>query len=152
MYRKAMLQDCKRIYTLICDMENRELSYEKFFLIFKQQIENTNYYCLVREEKKYIVGILNLRFEDQLHHSERIAEIMEFAIDSSCRNRGLGRDMFANACQIARDHGCIQIEVACNQLRIKAHRFYSSAGMNNFHYKFSKLLVENNITENRIGV
>ena len=87
-----------------------------------------------------------------MHHAERIAEIMEFAIDSSYRNRGLGSKMFAKACQIAKDHGCIQIEVTCNQLRINTHRFYLKAGMSNFHYKFSKSLVENNVTENRIGV
>ena len=29
----------------------------------------------------FVVSVLNLRFEQQLHHCECIAEIMEFAVD-----------------------------------------------------------------------
>ena len=151
MFRKAILQDCKEIYALVCSLEDKQLSHEKFLLIYQQQIENKNYYCLVLEKEKRIIAILNLRFEYQLHHAERIAEIMEFSVDASYRNHGLGREMFAKACQIAKEHGCVQIEVACNQLRSQAHRFYLREGMNNFHYKFSKSLVTNDIKENKLG-
>ncbi len=152
MYRKAMLRDCDNIYALICDMEHVRLPYEKFLMIFQQQIENINYYCLVLEKERKVIGVLNLRFENQLHHADRIAEIMEFAIDASCRNHGLGSDMLTRACQIARDHGCVQLEVACNRLRTRTHAFYTRAGMSNFHYKFTKSLVTSEPKENRLGI
>ena len=59
--------------------------------------------------------------------------------------------MLANACQLAKDFGCTQIEVACNQLRKDTHRFYLREGMQNFHFKFSKSLVGNDTKENAIG-
>ena len=52
------------------------------------------------------------------------------------------------ACQIAKDFGCMQIEVACNQLRKDTHRFYLREGMHNFHFKFSKSLNGNDTEEN----
>ncbi|MEI3234450.1 MAG: GNAT family N-acetyltransferase [Intestinibacter bartlettii] len=68
------------------------------------------------EHNDEVIGVLNLRFEQQLHHSECIAEIMEFSINPLYRNKGIGKEMFEEACKIAKNRNCIQIEVACNNL------------------------------------
>ena len=73
--------------------------------------------------------------------SDYIAEIMEFVVSPLCRNMGIGKEMLERASQIARAFGCVQIEVACNQLRKDAHRFYLREGMQNCHFKFSKSLL-----------
>lgn len=93
------------------------------------------------DDEPHVRGMLNLRFEYQLHHAVRIAEIMEFVVAPQCRNKGLGKLILNEACEIAKDHDCIQIEVACNQLRKDTHRFYEREGMKNYHYKFSRSLV-----------
>jgi Acetyltransferases len=151
MYRKATIHDCPTVYHLICDMENRQLPFEQFRTIYRDQLNDRHYYCLVREQAAGVIAVLNLRFEEQLHHADRIAEIMEFAVESAFRNQGIGKEMLEQACLIAKEHGCSQIEVACNQLREKTHRFYLREGMHNFHYKFSKSLMENDTAENAIG-
>lgn len=169
MYRKATADDCRIVYDLICDMENTALDYEKFSAIFRAQCENENYYCLICEKEKtsdnekvskaesncnndvQVAGMLNLRFEDQLHHADRIAEIMEFVVAPGCRNKGFGSEILAKACEVARKHGCIQIEVACNQLRKDTHRFYLREGMKNYHFKFSMSLTGAPDTGNRLG-
>ncbi len=151
MYRKASLNDCKKVYKLICDMECKQLPFDRFCSIYQEQIKNKHYYCLVCESDNNVVGVLNLRFEEQLHHSEYVAEIMEFVVDLAYRRQGIGKEMFINACQLAKDFGCTQIEVACNQLRTDTHRFYLREGLHNFHFKFSKSLFINDIEENAIG-
>ena len=151
MYRKGSLNDCKWVYELICDMECTKLPYEKFYEIYKQQIDNINYYCIICEHNDEVIGVSNLRFEQQLHHSECIAEIMEFSINPLYRNKGIGKEMFEEACKIAKNRNCIQIEVACNNLRKDTHRFYLREGMNNFHFKFSKSLNGDNSPQNKIG-
>ena len=151
MYRKATLNDCEMVYKLICDMECKQLPFEKFFVIYREQMSNRHYYCLIREQENNVVGVLNLRFEEQLHHSEYIAEIMEFAVDSTYRKQGIGKEMFTEACELAKKFGCTQIEVACNQLRVDTHRFYLREGMHNFHFKFSKSLAGNDSLQNAIG-
>ena len=138
--RKAVLADCEKIYSLICDLEGREISFEKFRGIFSEQLSSTRYYCLLGEKDHCVLAVLNLRFEEQLHHAETIAEIVEFVVDSSCRNLGIGKQMIEKAVQIAALHGCAQIEVACNQRRTDTHRFYLKEGLANTHYKFSKRL------------
>ncbi len=150
-YRKSALGDCRAIYALICDMENKELPYDKFEKIYNNQINDSHYYCLVCEQDSMVIGALNMQFEEQLHHAERIAEILEFAVDTTCRNMGIGKEMISQSCQIAKDNGCSQIEVACNKLRKDTHRFYIREGMHNFHFKFSKQLIGDNVQENVLG-
>lgn len=114
-------------------------------------MSDENYYCLICEQDNQVIGMLNLRFEEQLHHAENIAEIMEFAVDSAFRNQGIGRGMLERACVIAKERGSSQIEVACNQLRKDTHRFYLREGMKNYHFKFSKRLDETDSGENMLG-
>lgn len=151
MFRKAIKTDCKAVYDLICDLEHKQLPYNAFAEIFSEQTEDSRFYCLLWENAGHVLGVLNLRFEQQLHHASRIAEILEFSVDTSCRSQGIGKQMFTEACRIAEAAGCSQIELATNQLRTDAHRFYTREGMHNFHYKFSKSFTETNITENIIG-
>ena len=81
-------------------------------------------HVILCEENGETIGVLNLRYEEQLHHSETIAEIMEFVIATGYRKEGRGKDMLAYASQHAKEKGCTQIEVSCNQLRKDTHRFY----------------------------
>lgn len=148
---KAEKEDVKRVYELICDMEQSALPYEQFQRIFLAQLEDEAYYCLVYRRDGECVGVLNLRFEEQLHHAGKIAEIMELAVDGSHRNRGLGRELLERACALAKERRCMQIELACNQLRRDAHRFYLRQGMSCYHYKFSRSLTGEDPGENRLG-
>ena len=148
---KAEKEDVKGVYELICDMEQSELPFEDFERIFLAQLEDGNYCCLVCRREGEPVAVLNLRFEEQLHHAGKIAEIMELAVDRRYRNRGLGREMLERAIELAKELGCMQIELACNQLRRDAHRFYLRAGMQRYHYKFSLPLAGEAPGENCLG-
>ncbi len=152
MYRKGKPEDCRAIYDLICNMEGKKLPYDAFEAIYRRQLsDEKDFYCLVCEQGGVVIGVLNLRFEEQLHHAECVAEIMEFVVEPSCRSKGVGASMLEEACRIARERSCSQIEVACNQLRENTHRFYLREGMQNYHYKFSKLLNGEESCENMLG-
>ena len=151
MYRKSGEKDCKAIYDLICDMENKQLPYDIFEEIYRNQLARKDMYCIIREENGEVQAMLNLRFEEQLHHCEKIAEIMEFVVDAGSRDIGVGKEVLEEACRVAREYGCSQIEVACNQLRKDTHRFYEREGMHNFHYKFSRRLMGEDSNDNVLG-
>lgn len=151
MHRKGTFSDCRAIYELICDMENKRLPFDIFSSIYQKQLQNINYSCIVYELDCKVCGVLNLRFEEQLHHTERIAEILEFAVDASHRDKGIGKELLVAACQISKNMGCTQIEADCNKLRLSAHGFYVREGMHNFHYKFSKRLIGIDTAENKLG-
>ena len=149
--RIALPTDCKDVYSLICEMEEKELPYGEFERIFMAQRADEGFTCLVCEEGGKTVGCINLRMEQQLHHAARICEIMEMSVASGFRSKGVGRMLFDAACAEAKAKGCVQIEVCCNQLRTKAHHFYESCGMNNFHYKFSLDFSATGRYENKLG-
>ena len=151
MFRKSEEKDCLTIYDLICDMENKQLPYAVFEELYRKQLQREDMYCVILEEEGKVQAMLNLRFEEQLHHCEKIAEIMEFVVDAEVRNAGVGKEVLAEACRVALEYGCSQIEVACNQLRKDTHRFYEREGMRNFHYKFSKRLKGEDNSENVLG-
>ncbi len=152
MIRKGRMEDCRAVYRLICEMEGSWLPFERFRAIYEKQVgDGQHYRCLVWECDGKVCGVLNLRMEEQLHHADCIAEIMEFAVDSAYRNQGIGKTMLAAARRLAREAGCVQIEVACNQLRADTHRFYLREGMHNFHFKFSRNLTGEDTPVNAIG-
>ncbi len=149
--RKSTLQDCESVYGLICEMEAKVLPFEAFKEIYARQQTDADYVCLVCVEDGRVVGCINLRMEYQLHHAGRICEIMELAVAGDCRCGGLGTRLFKSACECAKQEGCIQIEVCCNQLRMRTHKFYQVQGMHNFHYKFSMSFNLQDDAENRLG-
>lgn len=105
--RIANKEDCPAIYDLICEIENCRLPYPRFARIFGQQLDSSLYENLVWEEDGKILGVLNLRIEDQLHHAAPMAEILEFAVSPSCRSKGIGHKMMVVACDAARSRrGC----------------------------------------------
>ncbi len=75
-YRKSTIEDCGKVYELICDMENTRLPYERFSSIYAEQLEDERFYCLIAEEGGIVAGMMNLRMEVQLHLAVRIAEIL----------------------------------------------------------------------------
>ena len=58
MYRKSTLEDCRAIYQLICELEQKELPYQRFSEIYYQQIQDSRYYCLVYEYNGSVVAAL----------------------------------------------------------------------------------------------
>ena len=144
--RRAGAADCAVIYRLICTLEDETLPQARFEAVFARQLaEADRYVCLLGEQGGQTVGVINLRFEEQLHHAARIAEIMEFVVEEKHRGRGIGRLLLCAACRCAIGFGCTQLEVACSRHRTEAHRFYQSAGMCDSHQKFVLTLTEGNI-------
>lgn len=138
MIRESTIGDCRILYDMVCDLENTELRYDIFRRIYMSQLESCDYTCFVYEEDGNVLGSVNLRMEYQLHHAERIAEIMELFVDKTCRSKGIGHLLFVRACEHAKDAQCTLIEVCCNQMRSRTHAFYEKEGMDKSHFKFVK--------------
>nr|WP_319490010.1 GNAT family N-acetyltransferase [uncultured Caproiciproducens sp.] len=152
MIRAASKNDMESVYALICNMEQKVFDKDEFKKIFIEHIRHNNRPIFIFEQDNEVLGALNLRIEYQLHHCAKIAEIMELSVKEGLRSKGIGKKLFDAACQRAKDDGCLQIEVCCNQLRTNAHRFYEREGMHKFHYKFSMDLTGNVMTENKLGI
>lgn len=126
------------IFRLITELEQNEFNFNQFKNEIKKQYNNDNYCCLIYEFENKVVGMINLRMEYQLHHGNKIAEILEFIISDKYRNMGFGTELFNEACEYALNNNCVEIEVASNVVRVKAHQFYENKGMSRTHFRFNK--------------
>lgn len=149
--RRGGPEDLTAVYELICGMEQTRLPFDRFSRIYLDCLERTGEIFLVCQEGGVVTGVLHLRTEVQLHHAAPVAEVMELAVATGHRSRGIGRALLAEARRLALETGCVQLEVACNRLRTDAHRFYRREGMRDFHLKFSLDLTGTAGTENAIG-
>ncbi len=141
MIRYAKETDRKALYHLICELEETKLDQEAFFRIFADQLSDERYLCLVYERDHAVIGVCNVRMENQLHHCARIAEIMELSVSSSLRSQGIGKQLLDHAYTLVKQQGCMQMEVSSNQKRIHAHHFYEREGFDKHHFKFTRALV-----------
>jgi len=135
--RPARMEDMEAAYALMCDMEATELDRGAFRRIYGETVRNPSTPCLVAEEDGAVAGFLHLRMEEQLHHCEKIAEVMELIVRSDVRSRGTGAQLLKEAARIAQENGCVLIEVASNRARERAHAFYQRQGMVLTHYKLT---------------
>ena len=152
MIRGSTIGDCQILYEMICDLEKTELPYDVFRRIYQSQLESCDFTCFVYEEDGEVLGCINLRMEYQLHHAERIAEIMELYVNENCRSKRIGHQLFARASAHAKASDCTLIEVCCNQVRIRTHAFYEREGMNKSHFKLTKKLTGNVPDMNQFGI
>lgn len=137
MVREAKAEDCAAVHALTEALEGCTLDGAAFREIYLRQCGLPEWRCLVFEAAGEVVGFINVRFEAQLHHAGRVAEIVELAVRDDLRGGGIGRRLFEAACAAARAAGCGHIEVACNRARQAAHRFYGHCGMENTHFRFT---------------
>ena len=78
-------------------------------------LANSSHLLLVAEEQGKVQGVLHLRMEFQLHHCDRIAEIMELIVSPAARSKGVGKALITAVKEQALLHHCVQIEVTSNQ-------------------------------------
>ena len=139
MIRNARLEDCEAIWRLVCTLEETELDHDAFAAVFADQQADGRHVTFVWSESADapIQALMNMRIEMQLHHAAKVAEIQELVVDPSLRGRGVGKELFAVACDAAREAGCVRIELVTNQRRHGAHRFYEREGMQQTHYGYT---------------
>lgn len=151
MIREAGQKDIVVIYHLICILEEQRLDKNAFAEVYMELLKDKKHHFFIFEEDGTIYGFLHMREEKQLHHISNVAEILELVVNPSMRSAGIGKKLLTYACEVAKDLGCTQIEVASNQLRKKAHEFYEREGMKNYHYKLSMKLDGSVMGENVVG-
>ena len=137
MFRLATANDWEAVYRLVCALEETHFPAERFREIFLRQVESPLYACCLWEENGTVAAMLNLRMDEQLHHCDRVAEILEFAVDPACRGGGVGHQLLGYALAFCREAGCCLAELSCGMRRKDAHRFYAREGFADTHRRFT---------------
>ena len=96
--------------------------------------------ALVAELDGDTAGVLTLSMVPVLHEPGDWCRITMLVVAERARRRGLARALVGEAEKIARDHGCVRIEVTSAPHRAGAHDLYRDAGYGQVSEHFLKPL------------
>jgi len=136
--RYATARDVKRVYPLINQLASDTFTYANFVISYRYNIKMNH--CLVAEEDDKILGLGTLSVIYPMHHSKRIAEVLELIVDENNRGLGIGAKLLGMLTEIAIEKRCTEIELASNKKRKEAHKFYKREGFKSTHLKLTKKL------------
>ena len=133
MIRSAELKDAEAVYRIVCELENTELDHEDFVRIYKAQLASPAFFTYVYELDDKVIGMMNMRLEEQLHHAGAVMEIIELCVTDGWRSMGIGAKFMEFAKEVCMVHRVQRLELSSSTWREDAHRFYESQGMDMSH-------------------
>ncbi|MCL1829479.1 MAG: GNAT family N-acetyltransferase [Oscillospiraceae bacterium] len=136
MIRPAVKSDVDAVYRLMRQLSRHDFTKEQFEDCYLYNLEKGR--VLVYEEGNIVCGCAVFAIHYHLHFSCKTAEIINLIVDEHARNRGIGKELLTALEQIAKDNGCVRVEVDSGKHREAAHRFYEREGFASTHYKLTK--------------
>lgn len=138
--RNAELADTDFIFQFICKLEGINPQREEFEKIFREELENENSYYLLAEKDGKPVAFAGMQIQNALHHSAKVAEIVEMYVLREYRNSGIGEKLYWHAKDIALENKCKFFQISCNIVRERAIGFFIDLGFQKTHYKLTERL------------
>lgn len=77
----------------------------------------------------YAFCILKRPSDSHVLRPVRTLYIDDLCVDAACRGKGLGRQLYAAACELARAEGCYNVTLNVWECNAAARRFYEELGM-----------------------
>ena len=147
-FRRAISPDLPRLVQLLADdpiAAGREAPAgsgdgevaEGYRRAFAELEADPRQVLLVAETAGRVVGLLQLTFIPGLTYAggER-AQIEGVRVDRTLRGGGVGRAMIEHAIGLARQRGCVLVQLTTDKRRPEAHRFYEALGFIASHEGF----------------
>jgi GNAT superfamily N-acetyltransferase len=102
---------------------------QSYYDAFDEMAKDPNNRLLVAQQDGDIVGTLQITFIRGLsRQGAKRAQIEAVRVAASYRGKGLGREIFLRAIELARSEGCSLVQLTTDKKRADAHRFYDALG------------------------
>ncbi len=96
---------------------------------------------LVAEQEGRVVGTAQLSFLPGLSRRGAMrGQIEAVRVDSGVRGGGLGTRLIEECVRLARERGCVIVQLTSDASRTEAHRFYERLGFEATHVGFKRTL------------
>jgi GNAT superfamily N-acetyltransferase len=135
--RLAKPQDAAVIAGLLSELGYPNVS---AFVRDKLAVLGTSDTVLVAEDEGEVLGFAHLHVSELFHAPGRIGRIMALAVTASHRRAGAGRGLMIFLERLARQAGCVKLEVTSSIQRKGAHAFYEQMGYQEEPRRFVKML------------
>ena len=138
--RNCTTDDLHYIYEIITALEGENPGIEEFTEVFSTNLNDKNIFYIVAEADEKVIAFASIHIQLILHHTGKVAELMEMYVEPEYRNSGLGEAMFWNLKDTAEACGCRYFEISSNIVREKTKTFLENRGVQLTHYKFTERL------------
>jgi ribosomal protein S18 acetylase RimI-like enzyme len=144
-FRNATQDDVPEVVALLTDDAlgaTREGSgMEAYLAAFERMQAEGGNHLIVGEMEGRIVATYQITFISGLSlKAARRAQIESVRVAASCRNRGFGAQLLADAEARARAAGCSLVQLTSNVTRDRARKFYEEQGFTPSHIGFKREL------------
>ncbi len=137
--RKAWREDVPAIVAMLADDAlgaTRESLNDMtpYYAAYDQIANDRNNLILVADQGGEIVGTLQLNLLRGLSRKgAKRAQIEAVRVSSAHRGKGLGEKIIRAAIEMAREEGCVLVQLTTDKSRKDAHRFYERLGFHATH-------------------
>lgn len=137
--REASAQDAGQIAGLL-----KMLGYPNTPAFARHKIERLSQSAsdavLVAEGDGRVVGVAHLHLAELFHQKGRLGRIMALVVTDDVRRSGVGKMLVRSLEALARNAGCVKLEVTSGAGRRGAHGFYRRLGFGEEPKRFVKML------------
>lgn len=137
--RQATPSDAEAISQLLDQLQHPSTPHYLSQRIAKAQPSELEHIQVAVDQGR-VVGVMALQITEPFHQEPPTARILDLCIMDTHRRMQYGRLLLDHAESIARDAGCIRVEVTSNNFRQDAHQFYARTGYDQTHRYFCKSL------------
>ncbi|RJT23360.1 aminoalkylphosphonate N-acetyltransferase [Buttiauxella izardii] len=146
-FRRATIADSDAVYALICELKQAEFNRQAFNVGFAANLDDHNLCYQLALLNGEVVGMISLHMQFHLHHVNWVGEIQELVVMPAARGHGVGSKLLAWAEEQARIAGAELTELSTSAKRLDAHRFYQREGYQNTHFRFTKPVEINRVSD-----
>ncbi len=136
--RKAVVEDADQIVGLL-----KELGYQNKPEFAQSKIAELSQgdkdFVLVAEMDGKVIGVAYLHIVELFYEPGRLGRIMAFVVTNNYRRLGVGRKLMTSLETMARNAGCIMMEITSGIHRNDAHAFYKKLGYTEKPRRFVKI-------------
>ncbi len=138
--RNCTPEDLHSVYEMICTLEGENPGIEEFTEVYSSNLNDKNIFYIVAESEGKAIAFSSIHIQQILHHTGKVAELMEMYVEPDFRDSGIGEAMFWNLRDKAEACGCRFFEISSNIVRDKTKTFFENRGVQLTHYKFTERL------------
>lgn len=137
--RTVDIRDAGQIADLLRELgypNTREFAQSKIAKLCKSDSDTV----LIAETDGRVIGVAHLHIAELFHQPGRFGRIMAIVVTGDHRQSGVGRKLVDSLESIAKNAGCIKIEVTSGIHRKGGHVFYKKLGYTEKSKHFAKVL------------
>jgi ribosomal protein S18 acetylase RimI-like enzyme len=141
-FRDARARDLPDIVKMLADDglgrgREKPQSPELYSLAYGRMEGDINNRVVVAEQASKIVGCFQITFIQGLSRAgARRALVEGVRTSSELRGQGIGEAMMRHAVELAREAGCVLVQLTSDKSRKRAHDFYIKLGFDQSHEGF----------------